>query len=101
MPPRIWRVLIMPGDTEIGLEPRRSLAWSKEVDLYSASSSSAAHGSFVFARHFFVPSVLEEVWLPVPERVIDGLLVRHERLLSTYYAFSYIACFCITLRHCL
>ena len=36
MPPRIWRVLIMPGDTEIGLELRRSLAWSKEVDLYSA-----------------------------------------------------------------
>jgi hypothetical protein len=56
-------------------------------------SSNAVHGSFVFARHFCVPSVLEEGWLPVHERVIDGLLVRHERLLSTYYAFSYIACF--------
>ena len=95
MPPRIWRVLIMPGDTEIGLELRRSLAWSRED--YSASSSNAAHGSFVFARHFCVPSVLEEGWLPVLERVIDGWLVRHERLLSTYYAFSYIACFWITL----
>ncbi len=29
------------------------------------------------------------------------LLVRHEHLLSTYRAFFYIACFWITLRHCL
>ncbi len=29
------------------------------------------------------------------------LLVRHEHLLSTYYAFFYVACFWITLRHCL
>jgi len=43
---------------------RRSLAWLKEVDLYSASNSSKAHASLVFARHFCVPSVLEEGWLP-------------------------------------
>ena len=29
------------------------------------------------------------------------LLVRHEHLLSTYYAFFYLACFIITLRRCL
>ena len=29
------------------------------------------------------------------------LLVRHEHLLSTYCAFFYLACFWITLRHCL
>jgi transposase len=29
------------------------------------------------------------------------LLVRHEHLLSTYYAFFYLACFWITLRKCL
>jgi transposase len=29
------------------------------------------------------------------------LLVRHEHLLATYQAFFYIACFWITLRHCL
>jgi hypothetical protein len=29
------------------------------------------------------------------------LLVRHEHLLSNYYAFFYLACFWITLRHCL
>ncbi len=29
------------------------------------------------------------------------LLVRHEHLLATYRAFFYIACFWITLRHCL
>src|SRR4029077_5840514 len=29
------------------------------------------------------------------------LLVRHEHLLSTYLAFFYLACFWITLRHCL
>ena len=29
------------------------------------------------------------------------LLVRHEHLLSTYYAFLYLACFWITLRRCL
>lgn len=29
------------------------------------------------------------------------LLVRHEHLLSTYYAFFYLACLWITLRRCL
>ena len=29
------------------------------------------------------------------------LLVRHEHLLSTYRAFFYLACLCITLRKCL
>ena len=29
------------------------------------------------------------------------LLVRHEHLLSTYYAFFYLACFIITLKRCL
>ena len=29
------------------------------------------------------------------------LLVRHEHLFSTYRAFFYLACFWITLRHCL
>jgi hypothetical protein len=29
------------------------------------------------------------------------LLVRHEHVLSTYRAFFYLACFWITLRHCL
>jgi hypothetical protein len=77
MPPKIWRALIMPSDTEIGLELRRSLAWLKEVDLYAASNSSAAHGSFVFARHFCVPSVLEEGWLPVLQRVIDENQITH------------------------
>lgn len=77
MPPRKWRVLIMPGDTEIGLELRRSLAWLKEVDLYSASNSTAAHSSFVFARHFCVPSVLEQGWLPVLQKVIDENQITH------------------------
>lgn len=77
MPPDLWRALIMPSDTEIGLELRRSLAWLKEVDLYAASNSSSAHGSFVFARHFCVPSVLEEGWLPVLQRVIDENRITH------------------------
>jgi transposase len=29
------------------------------------------------------------------------LLVRHEHLLSTYRAFFYLACLCITMRRCL
>jgi carbamoyl-phosphate synthase large subunit len=77
MPPKIWRVLIMPGDTEIGLELRRSLAWLKEVDLYSASNSSTGHGSFVFARNFCVPSVLEKGWLPALQRVVDDNQITH------------------------
>jgi transposase len=32
---------------------------------------------------------------------LGRLLVRHEHLLSTYRAFFYLACFWITLRHCL
>jgi len=77
MPPTIWRVLIMPGDTEIGLELRRSLAWLKEVDLYSASTSKEAHGSYVFLRHFYVPSVLEAGWLPALQTVINENQITH------------------------
>jgi hypothetical protein len=32
---------------------------------------------------------------------LHRLLVRHEHLLTTYCAYFYIACFLITLRHCL
>lgn len=77
MPKSTWRVLILPGDTEIGLELRRSLAWLKEVDLYSASSSCEGHSQFVFARHFCVPSVLDEGWLPSLQRVIDENRITH------------------------
>jgi hypothetical protein len=54
-----WRVLIWPGGTEIGLELRKALGWSKEVKLFSASADISNHAPFVFAEHFNLPRVYE------------------------------------------
>lgn len=52
-----WRVLVFPGATEIAMELRQSLAWCKEVMLFSAGSPVSNHAPFAFARHFLLPAV--------------------------------------------
>lgn len=54
-----WRVLIWLGGTEIGLELRKALGWSKEVKLFSASADVSNHAPFVFAEYFKLPRVYE------------------------------------------
>lgn len=58
-----WRVLVFPGATEIAMELRQSLAWCKEVTLFSAGSPVSNHAPYVFARHHILPAVSQPQWL--------------------------------------
>lgn len=67
---KLFRVLVFPGGTEIGLEINRSLRQCKEVRLFSAGAAISSHAPYVFERHFTVPSVHEARWLESLNRVI-------------------------------
>lgn len=66
----MFRVLVFPGGTEIGLEIQRSLYQCKEVELYSVGSNTSNHAAYVFARHFVIPAVNEESWLEELNQII-------------------------------
>jgi len=72
-----WRVLIFPGGTEIGLEIRQSLAWCKEVMLFSAGAPVSSHAPFVFSRHFSLPMVGERGWLQELQKVVADQSITH------------------------
>jgi len=72
-----WRVLIVPGGTEIALELRQALAWCKEVELYSASTSVSNHAPFVFAKHFYLPMAMETGWLETLQQIIQRESITH------------------------
>ncbi|MES2204568.1 MAG: ATP-grasp domain-containing protein [Pseudomonadota bacterium] len=54
-----WNVLVFPGGTEIGLEIYKSLAYCKEITLFSVSSAQENHAEFVFLNHHIIPNVFE------------------------------------------
>ena len=66
-----FKVLVLPGGTEIGLEIQKALAHCKEVRLFSASQDENDHASLVFAKHFVLPSVHESGWLESLNRFIE------------------------------
>jgi carbamoyl-phosphate synthase large subunit len=72
-----WKVLILPGGTEIGLELRQALGWCKEVDLFSAGSPVSNHAPFVFAHHFTVPSVHESGWIERLNQICAENFITH------------------------
>lgn len=72
-----WRVLVFPGATEIAMELRQSLAWCKEVALFSAGSQVSNHAPFVFARHFIIPEVSQPNWLDELSAVVEKNQITH------------------------
>ena len=54
---KVWNVLVFPGGTENGLEINKSLRYSKEVKLFSASNNSQNHAEYIFERHFIIPDI--------------------------------------------
>ncbi len=91
-----WRVLVLPGGNEIGLEIRRALRWCKEVELVSAASDVPNHAPFVYAEHHILPGVDDPAFakalhalvaaaridaiFPAHAYVIDALLDLREEL---------------------
>jgi carbamoyl-phosphate synthase large subunit len=80
---RVFRVLVFPGATEIGLEINNALRECKDVELFSAGMAISNHAPFVFARHFEIPSVHEASWLKALNE-----LVRREKIDYIFPAFD-------------
>jgi carbamoyl-phosphate synthase large subunit len=68
----MFRVLVFPGGTEIGLEINSALRWSKEVQLFSAGLAVSNHASYVFAQHTEIPSIHQPGWIDA----LNELIVR-------------------------
>lgn len=68
---RVYRVLVFPGGTEIGLEVQRALGQCKNVRLYSAGLAVSNHAPYVFARHFELPSIHDDAWIDSLNALID------------------------------
>jgi hypothetical protein len=68
----MFRVLVFPGGTEIGLEINSALRWCKEVQLFSAGLAISNHASYVFAHHTEIPSIHKPGWL----EALNELIVR-------------------------
>lgn len=79
-------VLVFPGGTEVGLEVRNSLAYRKEVTLFSASAPGSNHAPFVYLTHDEVPTIEDPRWFSVlcdiaEARSIDYVFATHEDVL--------------------
>lgn len=65
-----WNVLVYPGGTENGLEINKSLRYTKEVRLFSASNGVKNHAELVFERHFILPDISDDASLSALNEVI-------------------------------
>jgi hypothetical protein len=78
-----WKVLVLPGGTEIGLEVQRSFSQNRFVVLHAAGENISSHAPFVFKNHFHLPSVHQEDYLThlnrlVTEQNIDFIFPAHD-----------------------
>lgn len=67
---RHFNILIFPGGSEIGLEIQKALSGCKEITLFSAGMDLPNHASYVFRKHFIVPSIREKNWLEELNKII-------------------------------
>ena len=69
---KVFKVLVFPGGTEIGLEINRALRDCKDIKLFSAGLDISNHAPYVFARHFTIPSIFEPGWIDaLNERILE------------------------------
>jgi transposase len=90
------------ADAGYGSDPLRERLKKRSIELiapYRKSNKRRRYEDGRKMRRYKRRWIVEQTnaWLGQFRR----LLVRHEYLLFTYYAFFYLACFWITLRHCL
>lgn len=66
----IYRVLVFPGGTEIGLEINRALRYARNITLFSAGSNVSNHAPYVFENHFIIPSIHEKGWVDALNKIL-------------------------------
>ncbi|MBN3962533.1 ATP-grasp domain-containing protein [Nostoc sp. NMS8] len=67
---KLYKVLVFPGGTEIGLEIQKSLCSCKDIQLYSVGLDVSNHAPYVFARHFNIPSIHDPRWIDSLNKII-------------------------------
>jgi carbamoyl-phosphate synthase large subunit len=73
----MWRVLVFPGGTEIGIEICRSLQHCKEVQLFSAGITEHSHAPFFFRNHFEAPIAGTSGWLERVQQIVKDQHITH------------------------
>lgn len=69
---KIYKVLVFPGGTEIGLEIQRALCGCKDIQLYSVGLDVPNHAPYVFAKHFNIPSIHDTRWIDALNQIVDA-----------------------------
>lgn len=67
---KLYKVLIFPGGTEIGLEIHKALCNCKDIQLYSVGLDVSNHAPYVFTRHFNIPSIHDPAWIDSLNKII-------------------------------
>ena len=70
-----FNILVFPGGTEIGLEIHKSLNHCKNIALYSVSSNCSSHASYVYERHFIIPSIDKSDWIEKLNQIVLDLSI--------------------------
>ncbi|MEG3982881.1 ATP-grasp domain-containing protein [Microcoleus sp. T3B2] len=66
----MYKVLIFPGGTEIGLEINQALHLCPEIQLFSAGIDTSNHAPYVFKNHFIIPSIYTNNWIEKLNEII-------------------------------
>ncbi|WP_414518372.1 ATP-grasp domain-containing protein [Nostoc sp. PCC 9305] len=67
---KLYKILVFPGGTEIGLEIHKSLCSCKDIQLYSVGLDVSNHASYVFTSHFNIPSIYDPAWIDSLNKII-------------------------------
>ncbi|MFN6476817.1 ATP-grasp domain-containing protein [Nostoc sp. DedQUE07] len=67
---KLYKVLVFPGGTEIGLEIYNALCSCKDIQLYSVGLDMSNHAPYVFKNHFSIPSIHDPAWIDSLNKII-------------------------------
>lgn len=67
---KIYNILVFPGGTEIGLEIHKALCQCKNVRLFSTGLDVSNHATYVFQRHYLIPSIYDPTWIDNLNQVV-------------------------------
>ncbi|OGU34780.1 MAG: hypothetical protein A2068_00845 [Ignavibacteria bacterium GWB2_35_6b] len=68
---KVSNILIFPGGNEVGMEIYRSLVNSKNVNLFSISSQTVNHASYLYKNHFEINDIYSEDWISQLNEIIE------------------------------
>jgi len=67
---KLFRILIFPGGTEVGLEINKSLCFIKNIELFSTGSDVSNPAPFFYKNHFIIPTIYEKNWINALNNIV-------------------------------